>query len=88
MSGKGRTRPNKRESTAPEEDLSEDIGRKFVASIIDDDKHGRLKVLLRGHNKRAVVNYQERETTLSLLQIACIVGNVQAGKCTPLKKHS
>lgn len=82
MTGKGRTRPNKRETTAPQEDLSDETGRKFVASIIDDDKHGRLKVLLRGHTKRAVVNYREVDTKLSLLQFACIVGNVHAGKCT------
>ncbi|KAK9908581.1 hypothetical protein WJX75_009965 [Coccomyxa subellipsoidea] len=80
MTGKGRTRPNKRETTAHQEDLSDEIGRKFVASIIDDDKHGRLKVLLRGHAKRAVVTYREVDTKLSLLQFACIVGNVHAAE--------
>ena len=77
----GRIRPSKRESTAPEEDLPEEIGRKLVASVLDEDRFGRFRVLLSRHSKRAVTTFRERETTLSLLQFACLVGNVQAGKC-------
>ncbi len=76
----GKTRPRKDEHTGAEDVLSEDVGRKLVASIVDD-KHTRLKILLRGHSKKAVATYREKDTTLSLLQFACIVGNVQAGKC-------
>ncbi len=75
----GRLRPKKSDIASPEEILSEDVGRKLVACILDD-KHGRFKVLLRGHSKRDIAIYQEPETTLSLLQFASIVGNVQAGK--------
>ena len=81
VSEMGRIRPSKRESTAPEEGLPEEIGQKLVASVLDEDRFGRFKVLLSRHSKRAVTTFRERETTLSLLQFACLVGNVQAGKC-------
>ncbi len=76
----GKPRPRKTEVASVEDVLSEDIGRKFVASILDDDKHGRFKVLVRCHSRKAIAAYQEPETELSLLQFACIAGNVQAGK--------
>lgn len=78
----GRTRSGRREMNTPEGGIPEEIGRKLVASILDEDKHVRLKVLIRSHSKRAVATYQESGTALSLLQIASLVGNVQAGKCT------
>lgn len=62
--------------------LPEDVGRRIVASILDGDKFGRLKVLIRGYSKEAIASYQERASRLTLLQFASLVGNVQAGKCT------
>lgn len=69
----------RRESTGPDDVLPEDIGRKLVTSILEKESLKRLKTLAKGYSKQAIASYQEKESTFSLLQFACVTGNVQAG---------
>lgn len=80
-------RIKKREGIGPEDVLPEDLGRKLATSVIDREGVKRLKALARGYSKHAIASYQEKESALSLLQFACVIGNVQAGTYTRLS-HS
>ena len=75
----GRVRLKADESTGIDDVLPEGVGRKVVIGILGDDKYGRLKILLRGYSTKSIANYQDKETSLTLLQFASIIGNVQAG---------
>ena len=76
----------KRESIGLEDVLPEDLGKKLVTSVIDKEGAKRLKTLARRYTKHAIASYQEKELALSLLQIACVIGNVQAGMYTHISQ--
>ncbi|BDA44618.1 hypothetical protein COCOBI_06-0940 [Coccomyxa sp. Obi] len=70
----------RRESNGLDDVLPEDIGRKLVTSILEKESVKRLKTLVRGYSKQAIASYQEVDSTLSLLQFACLIGNIQAAE--------
>lgn len=74
----------RRDNAADEDALSDEIGRKLVISVLHGDRTGRLKVLIKGHSRAAVSSYCDKDLRLTLLQIALIVGNVQACNLTRL----
>ncbi len=77
----------RRESIGQEDVLPENIGRKFVTSILEKESVKRLKLLAKGYSKKSIASYKEQISTFSLLQFACVVGNIQAGKYTHSLPH-
>ncbi len=76
----GKVRLKAKKSTGLDDVLPEGIGRKIVIGILGDDRYGSLKILLRVYSSKAIANYKDKKTSLTVLQFASIIGNVQAGK--------
>lgn len=63
-----------------EETISDDLGRKLILCIADQNKIGRFKHLLKGVSKQSVRSYIEPETKVTLLHFAVLAGNIQGGE--------